>query len=100
MPKKTNGLSETEINRIKEYFTSRNLKFENLSFPTSQSARILEIINKLQESDTQGTANLSDIIALAEILGIDNYKAENMVTKLKDAGQLFEPRNRQFKIVS
>lgn len=101
MSKKTSyDLSESEINGIREYLTSRNLIFENYSFPKSQSERIVEIIRKLQESDTQGTANLSDIIALAEIIGIDKYKAQNMVDKLKYAGNLIEPRNERFKIVS
>lgn len=101
MSKKTfYDLSELESNRIREYLTSRNLNFENLSFPKPQSARIVEIIKKLQESDSQGTANLGDIIALAEIIGIDKYKAEDMVNKLKNAGELIESRNERFKIVS
>lgn len=99
--KKTHyDISESESDRIREYLTSRNLKFENLSFPKPQNARIVEIIKKLQESDSQGSANLRDIIALAEIIGIDKYKAEDMINKLKYAGDLMESSNERFKIVS
>ncbi len=92
-------LSELELNRIKEYLTLHNLKIEDLSFPSPQSARILEIIKRLQGLNGQGFAELRHIVALAELTGIDKYKAGEMVNKLRLAGELIETSNEQFRIV-
>ena len=92
-------LSESENNSIREYLATHNLKFENLVFPKPQAARLLEIIKKLQGSDSQGFAELRHIIALAELTGIDKYKAEEMVNKLRLAGELIETSSERFRIV-
>lgn len=92
-------LSESESDRIKEYLSLHNLKFENLLFPMSQAPRIREIIKKLQESDGKGSANLEHIIALAELTGIEKYKAEEMVNKLRLEGELIEKSIGRFEIV-
>ncbi len=90
MAKKTlYDLSEVELDRIKEYLASYNLKIEDLSFPKPQVARFLEIIKKLQGSDGQGSAELRHIVALSELTGIDKYKAGEMVNKLRLAGELY-----------
>ncbi len=93
-------LSEVELDRIKEYLALHNLKIEDLSFPKPQTARFLEIIKKLQESDGQGSAELCHIITLAELTGIDKYKAGEMVNKLRLAGELIEMSSERFRIVA
>ncbi len=101
MAKKTlYDLSEVELDCIKEYLTSYNLKIEDLSFPKPQVARFLDIIKKLQGSDGQGSAELCHIIELAELTGIDKYKAEEMIGKLRLAGELVEVSSERFKIVA
>jgi hypothetical protein len=92
-------LSEVELTRIKEYLTLYNLKIDELSFPKPQTARFLEIIKKLQGSNNQGSAELRHIVTLAELTGIDKYKAGEMVDKLRLAGELVEVSSGRFKII-
>ncbi len=101
MTKKTlYDLSEAERDRIREYLALHNLKIEDLSFPSPQSARILEIIKRLQGLDGRGFAELRHIIALAGLTGIDEYKAGEMVNKLRLAGELIELSSERFRIVA
>ncbi len=97
--KTTEVLSESENNSIREYLVTHNLKIENFSFPKSQAARLLEIIKKLQGSDGQGSVELRHIIALADLMGIDEYKAKAMVNKLWLKGELIELSSERFRIV-
>lgn len=93
-------LSGTELDQIKEYLASHNLKIEDLSFPKPQTARFLEIIKKLQGADDHGSAELCHIVALAELTGIDEYKAKSMVNRLWIKGELTEVSSERFKIVA
>ena len=90
-------ISESETDSINGYLAKNNLKFENLLFPKPQAARIKEIIRKL--SIIQGSANIVHIIAIAELTGIERYKAEEMVNKLSLVGELIEKSSGRFEIV-
>ena len=62
--------------------------------------RILrEIIKTLQEELESGAAPLEDIIARAEEIGIKKEKVEDMIAKLKTAGEIIEASNGRYRVV-
>ncbi len=73
----------------------------NVGISKSQKDRIKvlrEIIRELQ-SEYKGTAPIEDIIMKAEESGIKKDTVEDMIQKLKGAGEIVEARNGQFKVV-
>ena len=73
----------------------------NVGISKSQKDRIKvlrEIIRELQD-EHKGSAPLEDIISRAEESGIKKDTVEDMIQKLKSAGEIFEASNERFKVV-
>ena len=78
------------------------LDVDRLESGTSTSKRnkirlLLKLIAEMQDESSDKTVLIEDILAAAEEQGIDD--AEDIITKLKREGELFEPKNGHIRKV-
>jgi len=59
---------------------------------------LIDLIKRLCDESSEGSAALSDIISEAEISGIESSKVKDALDRLKRNGQIYEPMHDKYRI--